>query len=149
MEVLYGAKGAEVFGLITSVNTLVVIVATPLVTTFPGGVRDVRKILIGETLIVLGLYSYRYAQLQLALCFLLMVLFTLGEVFNTLGHQPYITRRIPATHWGRVNSFVSIVNVAFFSIGNLFLGRLLDSRGFSAIKIPPPAEKEGFGTLLC
>lgn len=132
MEALYGAKGAEVFGLMTSVNALVVIVATPLVTTFLGGIRDVRKILIGETLIVLGLYSYRYAQLQLALCFLLMVLFTLGEVFNTLGHQPYMTRRIPATHWGRVNSFVSIVNVAFSSIGNLFLGRLLDSRGYSA-----------------
>ena len=132
MEALYGAKGAEVFGLLTSVNALVVIVATPLVTTFLGGIRDVRKILLGETLIVLGLYSYRYAQLQLALCFLLMVLFTLGEVFNTLGHQPYMTRRIPATHWGRVNSFVSIVSNGFSSIGNLFLGRLLDSRGFSA-----------------
>ena len=132
MEALYGAKGAEVFGLLTSVNALVVIVATPLVTTFLGGIRDVKKILIGETLIVLGLYSYRYAQLQLTLCFLLMVLFTLGEVFNTLGHQPYMTHRIPATHWGRVNSFVSIVSGAFSSIGNLFLGRLLDSRGYSA-----------------
>ena len=68
----------------------------------------------------------------MTLCFLLMVLFTLGEVFNTLGHQPYMTHRIPATHWGRVNSFVSIVSGAFSSIGNLFLGRLLDSRGFSA-----------------
>ena len=132
MEALYGAKGAEVFGLLTSVNALVVIIATPLITTFLGGIRDVKKILIGETLIVLGLYSYRYAQLQLALCFMLMILFTLGEVFNTLGHQPYMTRRIPATHWGRVNSFVTIVSNAFSSIGNLFLGRLLDSQGFSA-----------------
>ena len=132
MEALYGAKGAEIFGLLTSVNALVVILATPLVTTFLGGLRDVKKILIGETLIVLGLYGYRYAQLQLALCFFLMALFTLGEVFTTLGRQPYMTRRIPATHWGRVHSFAATVSGAFSSIGNLFLGRLLDSAGFSA-----------------
>ena len=132
MESLYGAKGAEIFGLLTSVNALVVILATPLVTTFLGKIRDVKKLLIGQTLIVLGLYSYRYVQLQMALYFLLMVIFTIGEVFKTLGEQPYMTRRIPATHWGRVNSFVSIVSSAFSSVGNLFLGRLLDSRGYSA-----------------
>ena len=91
-----------------------------------------KKLLIGQTLIVLGLYSYRYVQLQMALYFLLMIIFTIGEVFKTLGEQPYMTRRIPATHWGRVNSFVSIVSSAFSSVGNLFLGRLLDSRGYSA-----------------
>lgn len=85
MESLYGAKGAEIFGLLTSVNALVVILATPLVTTFLGKIRDVKKLLIGQTLIVLGLYSYRYVQLQMALYFLLMVIFTIGEVFKTLG----------------------------------------------------------------
>lgn len=149
MESLYDAKGAEVFGLLTSVNALVVIIATPLITTFLGRIRDVKKILIGETLIVLGLYSYRYAQLQLALCFLLMVLFTLGEVFNTLGHQPYMTRRIPATHWGRVNSFVTIVSSAFSSIGNLFLGRLLDSQGFSAAWLAVGIAGLGVIALAC
>ena len=149
MESLYGAKGAEVFGLLTSVNALVVIIATPFITTFLGRIRDVKKILIGETLIVLGLYSYRYAQLQLALCFLLMVLFTLGEVFNTLGHQPYMTRRIPATHWGRVNSFVTIVSSAFSSIGNLFLGRLLDSQGFSAAWLAVGIAGLGVIALAC
>lgn len=132
MESLYGAKGAEIFSLLTSVNALTVIIATPLVTTFLGKIRDVRKILIGEALIVLGLFSYRFVQLQMALYFVLMVVFTIGEVFNTLGHQPYMTRRIPSTHWGRVNSFVSIVSGVFTSVDNLLLGRLLDSRGIGA-----------------
>lgn len=132
MEALYREQGAEIFGLLTSVNALTVIIATPLVTTFLGGIRDVRKIFIGEVLIVLGLFSYRFVQMQKALYFVLMVVFTLGEVFNTLGHQPYMTRRIPSTHWGRVNSFVSIVSGLCTSVGNLLLGRLLDSRGFDA-----------------
>lgn len=46
MGALYGAEGAEIFGVMTSVNALVVILATPVVTTFFGlGFCDVRKIL--------------------------------------------------------------------------------------------------------
>ena len=37
MGALYGAEGAEIFGVMTSVNALVVILATPVVTTFSGG----------------------------------------------------------------------------------------------------------------
>ena len=132
MEALYGAKGAEIFGLLTSVNALTVILATPVVTTFLGKIRDVRKILLGQALIVLGLFSYRYVQLQMALYFVLMVIFTLGEVFKTLGDQPYMTRRVPSTHWGRVNSFVSIFNGLFSNLGNLLVGRVLDTQGFGS-----------------
>ena len=132
MEALYGAKGAEIFGLLTSVNALTVILATPVVTTFLGKIRDVRKILLGQALIVLGLFSYRYVQLQMALYFVLMVIFTLGEVFKTLGDQPYMTRRVPSTHWGRVNSFVSIFNGLFSNLGNLLVGRTLDTQGFGS-----------------
>ena len=34
METLYGAKGAAIFGMLTSTNALVVIIATPIITTF-------------------------------------------------------------------------------------------------------------------
>ena len=33
METLYGAKGAAIFGMLTSTNALVVIIATPIITT--------------------------------------------------------------------------------------------------------------------
>ena len=32
------------------------------------------------------------------LYFVLMVIFTVGEVFNTLGNQPYMTRRMPVSY---------------------------------------------------
>lgn len=113
METLYGAKGAAIFGMLTSTNALVVIIATPIITTFAGRIIDVRKILIGESLIILGLFGYRFVQGIMPLYFVLMVIFTVGEVFNTLGNQPYMTRRMPSTHWGRVNSFIYTVSGAF------------------------------------
>lgn len=132
MEALYGAKGAEVFGFMTSTNALVVIVATPIITTFLGGIMDVGKVLVGEILISVGFYSFRFAQGNVPIYFVLMTVFTIGEVFTTLGKQPYMTRRIPSSHWGRVNSFVNIVAGAIPAIGNLCLGNVIDSSGYSA-----------------
>ena len=119
MGALYGAEGAEIFGVMTSVNALVVILATPVVTTFFGRIRDVRKILLGETLIVVGLFCYRFVQGIIPLYFVLMTVFTIGEVFNTIGVQPYVTRLIPSTHWGRMNSIITIASGAFSGAGNL------------------------------
>ena len=130
MEALYGAKGAELFGMMTSVNALVVIAATPLITTFLGKIMDVRKVLIGEVLVVLGLFGYRFVQNQVPLYFVLMVILTLGEVFETLGKQPYMTRRIPSSHWGRINSFVSVVYLVFSGVGNLLIGKVIDGCGY-------------------
>lgn len=61
-----------------------------------------------------------------------MVIFTVGEVFNTLGNQPYMTRRMPSTHWGRVNSFIYTVSGAFSAIGNVWIGNIVDRRGYDS-----------------
>lgn len=130
MEALYGAKGAAIFGMLTSTNALVVIIATPVITTFLGQIMDVRKILIGETLIIAGLFGYKFVQGVMPLYFLLMIIFTVGEVFNTLGNQPYMTRRMPSTHWGRVNSFIYTVSGAFSALGNVLIGKIVDTNGY-------------------
>ena len=130
MENLYGAKGATIFGMLTSTNGIVVIIATPIITTLLAKLMDVRKILVGESLIVIGLFCFRFAQDSIPLCFMLMIIFTVGEVFNTIGSQPYMTRRVPSTHWGRMNSMISVMAGAFQGIGNLIFGNVIDNRGY-------------------
>ncbi len=132
MESLYGADGAEIFGLLTSVNGFIVIIATPLVTTFAARIMDVRKIALGTVLLSLGLFGYRFSGESIPVYFALMIVFTIGEVFKTLGEQPYMTRRIPSTHWGRVNSFVNTCYGAFSAIGNILLGKILDQNGYDS-----------------
>lgn len=131
MENLYGADGATWFGMMTSINGFVVVVGTPLITAAFGRIKDVRKMVIGETLIVVGLFSCSFAGRMIPLYFLFMTVFTLGEIFNVLGGSPYMTRRIPSTHWGRVNSILMIFNGGFSAIGNLVVGKLVDTKGFT------------------
>ena len=91
LEQLYGAAGAKWFGMLTSVNAAVVIVGTPLITRWFSALRDVGKIIVGEALIAAGFAMYIFIQGVLPLYFLSMVIFTVGEVFTTLGKQPYAT----------------------------------------------------------
>lgn len=130
IENLYAAKGATIFGLLTSTNAIVVVVGTPLITTFLSKIIDVRKFLIGEVLIVTGLVSYTFSGRIIPLYFVLMTVFTLGEIFCTIASAPYMTRRVPSTHWGRVNSAINIVCGGFTSIGNIYIGKMVDVYGY-------------------
>ncbi|MEG0168648.1 MFS transporter [Anaerorhabdus sp.] len=126
MEQLYGAKGAIYFGLITSVNAVVVIVGTPLLTSLFPKIRDVSKIIIGEVLIVTGLAMYIFIQGLIPFYFVSIIIFTLGEIASTLGKQPYMTRRIPSSHRGRIGSISYIGASLFQAIMQKGVGFLAD-----------------------
>lgn len=111
MESLYGGQGAVYFGLMTSLNGLVVIVGTPLLTKWAAGLGDTTKLLAGQILVSISLSMYIFIQGIVPLYYVSMILFTIGEVMTTLGSYPYLTRRIPASHRGRISS-----------ISNIFLG---------------------------
>lgn len=127
LEQLYGAAGAKWFGMLTSVNAAVVIVGTPLITRWFSALRDVGKIIVGEALIAAGFAMYIFIQGVLPLYFLSMVIFTVGEVFTTLGKQPYATRRIPASHRGRFASLNTVLGGGLQLGGQQCVGHLADA----------------------
>ena len=54
-----------------------------------------------------------------------MVIFTLGEILNTLGSCPYISKRVPATHRGRFVSISNIFTTLSSSLGSAVIGRIV------------------------
>ena len=63
MEQLYGAKGAVWFGMLTSVNAVVVIVGTPLITGwFSRRLHDTGRLAWGQLLIAAGFLMYVFIQ---------------------------------------------------------------------------------------
>lgn len=76
---------------------------------------------------------YVFIQGAVPLYFLSMAVFTVGEIFGTLGSQPYITRRIPASHRGRVASITSIFSGTFSTISQKGVGALADAWPMRAV----------------
>lgn len=133
LEQSYGEQGAVLFGTLTSVNALVVIVGTPILTKVMERVRDVERLLIGQILITLSLSVYAIVQNIFIIYFVSMVVFTVGEISTTLGNNPYLTRRIPASHRGRFSSFYTMVAGAFQLGGQKVVGSMVDAMALQTV----------------
>lgn len=129
MDHFFGSKGALFLGTLTSINAFTVIVGTPLLTDLMSRMRDITKIHLGSFLEILGCVGFSLAGSHLSVCYGSMVVFTLGEILDSLGNQPYITRRVPASHRGRVSSLRSVGQM-------LLQGVFLAAAGHSADFLP-------------
>ena len=63
------------------------------------------------------------------MCYLSIFIFTIGEILNTLASSPFLTRRIPASHRGRIMSIMGVsVSTGAALLRNL-VGSVYDKSG--------------------
>ena len=132
MDEVFLTQGAMLFGILTSINGFVVICCTPLLTQLTLKWADLDRIRLGTALEILGICSYFFYKNNLTLYILSMVVFTLGEILNTLGSSPFISKRVPATHRGRFVSISNIFTTLSSSLGSAVIGRIVVFQSFRA-----------------
>ena len=123
-----GEAGATLYGYLNSLNGFVVIVFTPVLTVLLKKLTEIPKTILGLILFIAGtaLFSLDAAALIL---FVGMFVFTLGEVITVLGSNPYNSRRIPASHRGRVGGISSVVYSVFSSLTQYLISFMLMATG--------------------
>ena len=119
-----GQAGATLFGYLNSLNGFVVIVFTPILTVVLKKLTEIPKSIIGLLLFLVGNLFFSMGTAASVL-FVGMFIFTLGEVVEVLGHNPYASRRIPASHRGRVGGISSVVYSLFSSMTQYLISFLL------------------------
>ncbi len=125
MDEMFFEQGAVFFGMLTSINGAVVILFTPLLTHLTLYWDDLKRIIFGTLLQIIGISSYFFYKTELPLYMISMVVFTLGEILNTLGSSPYISKRMPASHRGRFTAINNIVSNVSASAGNKIIGKVI------------------------
>jgi len=125
MDEIFLEQGAVFFGMLTSVNGLVVISCTPILTQWTLKWSDLDRIIWGVLLQIGALCSYYFYDDGIGFYIASMVVFTVGEVLNTLGAHPYLSKRVPASHRGRIISIHNICTSTFSSFGNTIVGRII------------------------
>ena len=123
-----GQAGATLFGYLNSLNGFVVIVFTPVLTVLLKKLTEIPKTILGLLLFVAGNFLFSF-QTAVAILFVGMFVFTLGEVITVLGHNPYHSRRVPASHRGRVGGISSVVYSLFTSLTQYLISFLLIATG--------------------
>jgi len=132
MSHIYGDNGAKYFGFVSSFNGFCVILFTPILTYLLRKKFELQKLMLGAFLLGLSYIIIRNATV-LIVFFAFMMLFTFGEIINSIGGGPYMSRRIPGSHRGRL---ASIAYIGFFigSMGGKYLsGIIIDNYGYNAV----------------
>ena len=97
---LHGDTGAVIFGTVTSINCFI---------------YGFLLTLVGYVMFILfsGHIPFYYAA---------MVVLTWGEISYMLAESPYMTRRIPSSHRGRIHGLMEIIRIGFMSLYQLLIG---------------------------
>jgi len=119
-----GESGATIYGYLNSLNGFVVIVFTPILTILLRKITEIPKTILGLLLFVAGIGFFSTGT-AIVILFVGMFVFTLGEVVTVLGSNPYNSRRIPASHRGRVGGISSVVHSVFSSLTQYLISGIL------------------------
>jgi len=122
----FGDQGVFYFGLISSMNGLIVIVFTPIFTQWLKKLKEITKMGLSILLFMLGIALFGLFPTMLPFFFIGMVFFTWGEIVNTLARSTYFTLRIPASHRGRISAVISVLSGVIAGLGQILFGRMVD-----------------------
>ena len=133
MEEAFRGSGAFKFGILASINAVVVVIGTPIVTKKFSGVTDVRIMYFGQLLESLGLAFFIFVNRYFVIAVVGIIIFTTGEIFGSISKTPYLTKRIPETHRGRVLSITNSCAGLIGILSNYVIGILIDYYTFHTV----------------
>lgn len=128
---VHGDTGALIYGTVSSINCIVVVLFTPLITKWFSKMSDIVKVETGSILIVLGFIMYLVLRGHIPAYYLVMTVFTWGEIFATIAMDAYVTARTPSSHLGRVIAFENVVQAMMMGIYEMVVGNAYDRFGSS------------------
>jgi predicted MFS family arabinose efflux permease len=126
---IQGDRGALIYGSVTSVNCLVVVAFTPVVNRIFGDKPETMRIIAGFSLLFWGFLMFVAFMRLVPVYYISMVILTLGEVFTLTAESPYMSRRVPSTHRGRVNGAYTFIRTVITSAVTLIAGALYSAFG--------------------
>ena len=126
---IHGDDGALIFGTVTSLNCLIVVIFTPLFTGWFRRLRETGKMVVGRVLLIAGYLLFILLLGLIPIYYAAIVLFTWGEIFNTLAEGPYESRRVPSSHRGRLTSVLGVAQGILLALFNVGVGKIYDVAG--------------------
>lgn len=126
---IHGDDGALIFGTVTSLNCIIVVLFTPLITGWFRRLRDTGKMVVGRILLIAGYLLFVLLLGVIPIYYAAIVLFTWGEIFNTMAEGPYESQRIPSSHRGRLASVLGVTQGILLALFNVAVGKVYDVAG--------------------
>lgn len=129
---VHGDNGALIYGSVSSLNCIIVVIFTPIITALLSKISYTKKNLISIFLVLVGYVIFLTGLGHIPVYYVAILLFTWGEIISTVVSGPYITERIPASHRGRITSVMNLLQSIFQGLFMYLSGLIFDNLGSSS-----------------
>ena len=126
-----GELGSIYYGTMSSLNCIVVVLCTAPITSLISRTISINRMIIGNILEVLGLTIFFIFIKIPTFYYLAIIIFTFGEIVNTITTSPHLSKRIPINYRGRISSMLYVIENIFISVGEIIIGRVFDNVGLN------------------
>jgi len=126
---LYNVNGARFFSILTALNSLIVIMFTPLLTHLTMKFRSLVVISGGGVLFFLSFVIFGLAK-SLPLFLAAGAIFTFGEIVVTIHSGTFIADHSPSAHLGRINSISMFMQGTARALSPLVMGYVLSMTSY-------------------
>lgn len=125
MEDIFGiGDGARYFGMLFSLNCIVVVIGTPFLVLFTKRNSPIANMAVSGVLYMIGFGLYATTERLLLFAFF-VVIWTCGEIVSATNTGVYIANHSPVTHRARFQSIFDIIQGTGRAIGPLVIGYYL------------------------
>lgn len=126
---VFGAiHGPQYFGTFNTVNCIVVIVMTTLITSLTKRVRAIYNVALAGVFYAVGFGMLFFAR-SYWLFLISTIIWTLGEILSATNSSVYIANHTPISHRGRFNSIIHLITGTGFAVSPLIIGGYITQFG--------------------
>ena len=129
---VHGDSGSILYGTLSSLNCVTVLVFTTILTALFAKRTSVNRMVVGNVCEVAGLALFFVFLGKPVVYYIAIVLFTFGEILNTITTTPHLTKRIPLNYRGRIMALCGVLQDAICAGGRYGIGKIYDNVGADA-----------------
>ncbi|MBM3708265.1 MAG: MFS transporter [Actinobacteria bacterium] len=132
LDSLFRESGPKFYGFLMTVNAVVVIFMTILLITAMKKMNPIINISLAGVLFAVGFGMLFFVRI-FAFFVISTIIWTFGEIINSVSSNVLIASYSPITHRGRFNAIIYFISGAGFAVGPLLMGLYINSYGIKNI----------------
>ena len=132
LEALFNNKGAKFYGTLMTVNAIIVIIMTIFLIAAMKKLSPIISIGLAGVLFAIGFGIIFYSGF-FYLFIISTIIWTFGEIINSVSSNVLIANYSPMTHRGRFNAIIAFISGAGFAVGPLLTGLFIKYNGMKNV----------------
>ena len=128
----FGERGPKVYGTLMSTNAIVVILLTIFLINLMKNTKPVINIAFAGILYAIG-FGVIYLVTNEIILIISTIIWTLGEIIQTINTNVYIANNSPITHRGRFSGIITFITEIGFITSPLIMGYFIKNNGVSKV----------------